>query len=135
VSGATAGGAGGASKVGGNDRSLPLLIVLLQLMTSLVVAAGLALADNSEAMAALMAGAVCVVPGGFFAWRAAVERSPGRLLGQGIMKFLLTVTSMALVFVAFEPEPLVFFGTLVLMQTMYVAGPVVFGAINGRHTN
>jgi hypothetical protein len=43
------------------------------------------------------------------------------------MKFLLTTTSMALVFVAFEPAPLGFFATFAAMQTMYVAGPAVFG--------
>jgi F0F1-type ATP synthase assembly protein I len=97
-------------------------------MTSLVVAAGLALVDNSEALAALMAGVVCVIPGGYFAWRATVERSPARLLGQGVMKFLLTVTLMALAFAAFQPAPLGFFAAFVLMQTMYVLGPVVFAA-------
>jgi len=113
---------------GGAEKRLPLLIVTLQLMTSLVVAAGLALVDNSQAMAALLAGAVCVVPGGYFAWRATVERSPARLLGQGVMKFLLTLTLMALAFVVFRPAPLGFFAAFVLMQTMYVVGPVAYGA-------
>lgn len=115
-------------KVGAGDRErrLPLVIVGLQTITSLVVAAGLSLADNSSARAALLAGVVCVIPAGYFAWRATLERSPGRLLGQGAMKSLLTVTSMALVFVVFEPAPLAFFGTFVLMQTMYVVGPLVF---------
>ncbi len=112
------------------ERRLPLIIVGLQTITSLVVAAGFALADNSYAWAALLAGAVCVVPAGYFAWRATVERSPGRLLGQGGMKFLLTLTSMALVFAVFEPAPLAFFGTFVLMQAMYVVGPLVFAGGN-----
>ena len=116
---------------GGAEKRLPLLIVMLQLMTSLVVAAGLALVDNSQAMAALLAGAVCGVPGGYFAWRATVERSPARLLGQGVMKFLLTLTLMALAFVAFRPAPLGFFAAFVLMQTMYVVGPVVYGTRSG----
>lgn len=110
------------------ERRLPLIIVGLQTITSLVVAAGFALADNSQAMAALLAGAVCVVPAGYFAWRATAERSPGRLLGQGVMKFLLTLTSMALVFAMFQPAPLVFFGTFALMQAMYVAGPLAFAS-------
>lgn len=119
----------------GAERSLPSLIVLLQLMTSLVVAAAFALADNSQAQAALVAGAVCVVPGAYFAWRAMVERSPGRLLGQGVMKFVLTLALMAVAFAVIQPAPLGFFTAFVLMQTMYVAGPVVFGAKRRRHAD
>lgn len=113
------------------EKRLPLLIVALQTITSLVMAAGLALAENSQAVAALLAGAVCVVPGGYFAWRATMERSPARLLGQGVMKFLLTLTAMALVFAVLEPAPLAFFGTFVLMQAMYVVGPMVFAGQQG----
>lgn len=116
---------------GSASRKLPAQIVMLQSMTSLVVAAVLLLSDNpqagSQAVAALLAGAVCVVPGGYFAWRAQVERSPARLLGQGVMKFLLTVTSMALVFAVLKPAPLGFFASFVAMQMMYVVGPVLFG--------
>lgn len=123
----------GGGRSAGPERSLPLLIVALQLMTSLVVAAGFALIDNSEAVAALLAGAASVIPGGWFAWRSTMERSPARLLGQGVMKFLLTVTLMALAIVAFQPAPLGFFSAFVLMQTMYVAGPTIYGAWRDRH--
>lgn len=109
---------------GGCESRLPLFIVALQFMTSLVVAAGLLLVDNSQAFAALLAGVVYTAPGAYFAWRAVAERSPGRLLGQGMMKFLATLTSMALAFVTFRPAPLGFFVTLVVMQTMYVFGPL-----------
>lgn len=112
---------------GGAETSLPLQIVVLQSMTSLLMAAGLTLVDTSQTKAALLAGAICVIPGGYFAWRAVRERSPGRLLGQGMLKFLLTVTSMALVFAVFKPAPLGFFATFAAMQAMYVAGPLVFG--------
>lgn len=112
---------------GSAERRLPWMVVALQATTSLVMAAGLSLVDNSEARAALLAGAVCVIPAGYFAWRATAERAPGRLLGQGAMKVLLTLTSMALVFELFEPAPLGFFGTFVAMQTMYVVGPLAFG--------
>ncbi len=112
------------------ERRLPLIIVGLQTMTSLVVAAGFSLADNSHAAAALLAGAVCVGPAGYFAWRTTAERSPGRLLGQGVMKVLLTLTLMALVFAVFRPAGLAFFGTFVLMQSMYAVGPLAFAARN-----
>jgi hypothetical protein len=111
----------------GGESRLPLFIVALQFITSLVVAAGLLLVDNTQAVAAMLAGGVCVGPGGYFAWRAVAERSPGRLLGQGVMKFLLTMTSMALVFILFKPAPLGFFASFMAMQTMYVFGPLAFG--------
>lgn len=121
-------------KRGGSERHLPLIIVALQAMTSLVVAAGLLLIDNwlsggapGAARAALLAGAVVVIPAAWFAWRARSERSPGRLLAHGAMKVLLTLTSMALVFAVLEPQPLVFFGTFLVMQVMYVVGPLAFG--------
>ena len=127
--------------MGSMEKWLPAQIVILQSMTSLVVAAAMLLSDNSsqagfgdslragsDAVAALMAGAVCVVPGGYFAWRALNERSPGRLLGQGVMKFLLTVTLMALVFAVMKPAPLGFFASFVAMQFAYVVGPLVFGS-------
>jgi F0F1-type ATP synthase assembly protein I len=117
----------------GAERSLPLFIVLLQLMTSLVMAAGLALVDNTLGFAAMLAGGACVLPAGYFAWRSMVERSSARLLGQGIMKSLATATLMALAFVAFRPAPLGFFATFALMQGMYVIGPLVFGRLRRLH--
>ncbi len=41
---------------------------------------------------------------------------------------LQTITS--LVVAVFEPAPLAFFGTFVLMQAMYVVGPLVFAGGN-----
>lgn len=96
----------------------------LQLVTALVMAAALLLIAPEQSFAALLAGLVCVVPGAFFAWRSQRERSPGRLLGQGVLKFVLTLVSMALVFAWFVPPPLGFFATFVLMQAMYVVGPL-----------
>lgn len=115
----------------GRRRWLPMLIVALQLMTSLVIAAALWPIDHEQAWAALLAGAVVVPPAGYFAWRAQNERAPGRLLGQGLMKFVLTLALMALAFVWMQPPPLGFFAALVLMQAMYVIGPAVFGNAAG----
>lgn len=112
---------------GGADR-LPLAIVGLQLVGALAVAAMLLLlVGTGQAFAALLAGAVVVVPNGYFAWRAGVERSPGRLLAHGVIRFLLTVFLMAAAFVLFAPEPLGFFSAFLLMQVMYVAGPLLVG--------
>jgi len=111
-------------------RSLPAWIVLLQLFGSLAVAAGFASAGLvSEALSALLAGAVVVVPAGYLAWRIEHERSAGRVLGQSMMKFVVTMALMALTFAVLKPAPLGFFVAFVLMQTMYLVGPVTFGAV------
>jgi F0F1-type ATP synthase assembly protein I len=112
--------------VKGNGH-LPLAIVVLQLASAVVVAIGLFLVDASQSIAALLAGAVVVLPNGYFALRAVAERSPGRLLVHGIMRFILTVTLMALAFAVFEPAPLGFFSAFVLMQAMYAVGPLLLG--------
>ena len=97
-------------------------IVTLQACAAMIAAVCLLLLSVEEATAALLAGAVGVIPGGYLAWRAQVERSPGRLLGQGMVKFVLTVVLMAVAFVWFKPPPFGFFATLVLMQIMYIVG-------------
>lgn len=97
-------------------------IVTLQACAAIVAAVALLLLSVEEATAALLAGAVGVIPGGYLAWRAQVERSPGRLLGQGMVKFVLTVVLMTVAFVWFKPPPFGFFATLVLMQIMYIVG-------------
>ena len=97
-------------------------IVTLQAFAAAVSAVCLLLLSVEEAQAALLAGAAGVIPGGYLAWRAQVERSPGRLLGQGMVKFVLTLLLMALAFAWFKPPPFGFFATLVLMQIMYIVG-------------
>ncbi len=104
---------------------LPYLIVALQLATSLVAAAGFVLVDTSQAIAALMAGAVFIPPAAYLAWVMQRERAPRRLLFQGLMRFLVTVTLMAVAFAWWRPPALGFFSALVLMQLMYVAGPLI----------
>jgi hypothetical protein len=112
---------------------LPLTVVWLQLAGALFVATVLfVLVDSSQAFAALLAGAVVVVPNGYFAWRAGIERSPGRLLAHGVMRFVVTVALMSLSFVAFTPAPLGFFSAFVLMQVMYVAGPLLAERLTPR---
>jgi len=106
------------------DGVLPVSyrIVTLQAFAAIAAAAVMALISAEQAVAALLAGAVGVIPSGFLAWRVQVERSPGRLLGQGVVKFVLTVVLMAMAFAWLKPASLGFFATLVLMQLMYVVG-------------
>jgi F0F1-type ATP synthase assembly protein I len=116
----------------GASDPLPLTVVWLQAAGALVVAMGLWFFDPAQALAAFLAGAVVVVPNGYFAWRVGVERSPGRLLAHGVMRFVVTVVLMALTFVVFRPAPLGFFSAFVLMQAMYAAGPLLIGRSTPR---
>ena len=103
---------------------LPYRIVALQLWAALVLAAALLFVGRDQAAAALLGGAVCVLPAGYFAWRVEHERSAARLLGHGVMKSMTTVALMALVFATLQPPLLGFFSAFVLLQLMYVVGPL-----------
>lgn len=105
--------------------SLPYRIVTLQLLAAVVAAAGLLIWDGSQAFSALLAGFVCLVPGAVFAWRADVERSPAKLLRQGVFKFAFTLLLFAVAIAVFRPAAAGFFGTFALLQTMYVVGPLL----------
>lgn len=104
-------------------------IVTLQVATALVLAAGAFLwgklwgrPDGSDAVGALAAGVACIVPNGYFAWRANRERSARRLLGAGVAKLVGTVVLMAVAFATLGPSPAGFFGTFVALQIAHVVG-------------
>ena len=98
-------------------------VVLLQLVVGMGIAAALLVWSSEDALGALWATAVCVLPNGFFAWRAQRERLPSRLLGAGALKFFSTVGLMILVLWWWQPAPLGFLGVLVVMQVSHaVAG-------------
>jgi len=99
-------------------------IVILQLVVTLVVAMFGLLWDAEQSLAALLAGIVCVVPGGVFAWRASAEKSPRALLLQGLGKFAAPIALMAMFLIWLHPAVLGFFGTFIVLQTMYVIGPM-----------
>ena len=77
-----------------------------------------------QTMSALAAGIACVVPAGLYAWRATVERSATRFLLQGVLKFGLTLTLVAVFIVVLKPAAAGFFGTFILLQGMYVVAPL-----------
>jgi hypothetical protein len=123
----------------------PYRIVIWQVWSTLVAAAGLSVWDlllgggggwdwNAplygvpQTVSALAAGLACVVPAWLYAWRATVERSATRFLLQGVLKFGLTLTLMAVCIVAIKPAAAGFFGTFILLQAMYVIAPLTDGA-------
>jgi len=98
-------------------------VVLLQLAVGLVVAGALWVWRSAEAVGAVLATGVSVLPNGYFAWRAEHERSPSRVLGAGALKFFSTVGLMILALWWWRPEPVGFLGALVVMQVTHaVAG-------------
>ncbi|MDH3642496.1 MAG: ATP synthase subunit I [Gammaproteobacteria bacterium] len=97
-------------------------IVALQVATALIAAAGLLMWNAADAVGALAAGVVCVIPNGYFAWRINRERSASRMLGAGIVRLVGIVILMTVVFATITPSPLGFFATFVLLQIVHVAG-------------
>jgi len=102
-------------------------IVLYQACIAMVISAGFLPVDPDQSLAALLAGTVCVAPNAYFAWRAGVERSPSRLLAQGVGKLVVTMSLMAAVFATVRPAPLGFFAAFIAIQLMYVAGSMGSG--------
>ena len=98
--------------------------MILQLVVTLAGAIFGLFWDYTQALAALLAGTVSVVPGAFFAWRVNVENSPQALLLQWVGKFAATVMLMALAIIWLQPAALGFFGTFIATQAMYVVGPL-----------
>jgi len=114
----------------------PYRIVVWQLLMTVVVSVVLFLWEVSrgdweapfwgldQTVAALAAGMACVIPAGFYAWRATVERSATRFLLQGVLKFTFTLVLVAACMILIKPAAAGFFGTFVLLQAMYVVVPL-----------
>lgn len=77
-----------------------------------------------QTVSVLAAGIATVVPAALYAWRASVERSASRFLLQGVLKFALTIALVATSIIVLKPAAAGFFGTLILLQVMYVAAPL-----------
>jgi F0F1-type ATP synthase assembly protein I len=77
-----------------------------------------------QTVSVLAAGMASAIPAGLYAWRASVERSATSFLLQGVVKFALTLVLIAACIIVLKPAAAGFFGTLILMQVMYVAAPL-----------
>lgn len=104
------------------DMSVPYRTVALQALAGLgVVLAALAW-DAREAVAALAATIVSVVPNAYFAWRVSRERAAARILAAEVVKVVATVGMMGLAFATMELRPLGFFATFGVLQLAHVVG-------------
>ena len=73
----------------------------------------------AQALSALLALLAVTLPNGYFAWVSETSFNANRLLAQGVMKMILTITLIALCIVVIGIEPLGFFITLVAIQLAY----------------
>lgn len=97
----------------------------MQVCAALFAAAVLLLVGSKDAWSGLLAGAVSVLPNALFAWLTERQRSPGRLVAFGVLRFVLTILLLAAAVAALRPAPLGFFGTFMLVQLAFVAGPLM----------
>ena len=121
----------------------PHRIVIWQLLTTGVLTTVVFCWEFSEQMwdepwrgfdqtvSVLAAGMASVVPAALYAWRASVERHATRFLLQGVLKFALMILLVAASIIVLRPAPAGFFGTLILLQVMYVAAPLAEGRSGG----
>lgn len=80
--------------------------------------------STTAGMSAGLALLSVLSPAMYFAWVQARTFNAARLVFQGVMKMLLTVTLMAVSLIVLHAEPLGFFVTFASMQLGYVAGLV-----------
>ena len=131
---------------------LPYRILVVQIGTALIASSLLWWMSTAQALAALTAGVVVIVPSAGFAWRVATDSNGGAvdevggaaatsrdairqaqaLLGGAVARFVATAVLMAVAIVWLRPEPLAFFGTLVALQTAYWIAPLTAGPPRSR---
>jgi len=125
-----------------NRVPLPYRILAVQLVVALLVASLLWWWWGAAAgRAAIAAGVVAVLPNTLFAWRVLAVTPQGvaesvaaarRVLAGAVFKIVLTVALLVVVFARVRPEPLVFFGVLILVQFVYWLAPVLDGPPRSR---
>lgn len=100
-------------------------MVVMQGCAVLIAAVALLPVAREETWAALLAGAVSVVPNALYAWQSERERSPGRLVAFGLLRFLLTLALLGAAIALLRPAPLGFFGAFVLGQLAFFVAPLL----------
>lgn len=112
---------------------LPYRVLVVQIGTTLIVSSLLWWISVADALAAMTAGVVVIVPSAGFAWRVVAGGSEDAtheahaLLGSGVARLIATGVLMALAIAWCRPEPLPFFGTLIALQLGYWIVPLTAG--------
>ena len=106
--------------------SLSFQVVSAQALITLAAVVSFALFWSSgQAAAAALGGLSVAAPAAYFAWRADRERSPQKLLGLGVGKFVSTCALLAGAVVLFKPPPAGLFVTLFACQLAYIVVPLM----------
>ena len=112
-------------------KSPLFFIVAAQVIATVFAAAACWFFSPVAAISALLAGAVCIVPG-LYVLAVSLRSIPAGSSGLGLAirgelgKLLLTAALMVLVFLGFESLSVAtFFATLILMQVCVAVGPVI----------
>ena len=88
-------------------------VVLLQLAVTVVLTLAFWAAGADQGRAALMGGLAVGLPNAYFAYVATSRRSAEGVLANGVVKFVLGLTLIAVALKVFEPPPLGFFSGLI----------------------
>ncbi len=127
--------AAGQSKM----MALPYRVLVIQTLAAGLIGAVLLLSSLADAVAALLAGIVVVIPNAYFAWRVVTldvggdpEQTSRRLVFQGVQKQLLMLALMVAMFVWVAPAPWPFFGALIVLMAIHGLASVLAGPPRSR---
>ena len=119
-----------AIEILGKIKKSPVFgIVVAQFITTFLASVSILVFDRVAALSALMAGVVCLIPGGFVLAMSLRPTEPGdtglnHVIRGEIGKFVLSVLLFALVFAFVEPLNVVaFFATFIVLQLCAAIAP------------
>ncbi len=113
--------------------SVPVKILLCQLVLGGVVAAVLLLVNLGAVAAALLATAVVTIPNAIYVWREWLLAQGGQLdyelqarlaLLQMLLRLGLTMVLLVACIIVLRPAPVPFIGTLILLQLAHALTPI-----------
>lgn len=117
----------------------PTRIVVAQGAVTLVMTGGFLLADTGSGVSSLLAGLAVVVPNAYFARRVLVQRerrepleAARALMGNSVVKLLLSMALLGVIFSSYPVEPLGFFATFIVVHAVHVIAPLVDGPPRSR---
>ncbi len=119
--------------------SPPIRIVVAQGGVTLVMALGWLIGGVTHGVSSLVAGLAVVVPNAYFAWRilTAGQRMDPQiqaraLMGNSIVKLLLSLGILVLIFSSYHPDPLAFFSTFIVVLVVHFMASLVDGPPRSR---
>jgi len=119
-----------AIEILGKIKKSPVFgIVVAQFITTFLASVSILVFDRVAALSALMAGVVCLIPGGFVLAMSLRPTEPGdtglnHVIRGEIGKFMLSVLLFALAFAFVDPLDVVtFFATFIVLQLCAAIAP------------